>query len=121
MRVPFEDEDLGMVQEAIEGGTGQEWVEEERRPFVQRAVRRDDERAALVALADDLVEVHGLLALERAEAQVVDDQQVGSREAGEAAVVGGVGAGGAELSESTSRRSRRAIPSSSRARRARRA
>jgi hypothetical protein len=48
---------------------------EERRPLLERAVGRDDERPAVVALADDLVDVHRLLALERAAAEVVDDQE----------------------------------------------
>src|SRR5262249_10351621 len=49
--------------------------------------------------ADDLVEVHGLLALQRPESEIVDDQQVRAREAEEPAVVGGVGTGGAEVGE----------------------
>jgi hypothetical protein len=77
----------------------QQRVVEERRPFLERAIRGEDKRAALGALADDLVEVHRFLALERAEAQVIDDQEVAARQACEAVVVGGVGTGGAELGE----------------------
>src|SRR5437867_4631126 len=104
MRVPLEDEDLGVMEEAIEGGPGEERVVEKRRPLLERAVRGDDEGAALVALADDLVEVHRLLALEGTEAEIVDDQQVRAREAGETAVEGGVRPRRAELGEELVRR-----------------
>jgi hypothetical protein len=44
--VAFEDAKLGVMEQAVEGGAGEERIVEERRPFLERAVRRDDQRAA---------------------------------------------------------------------------
>ncbi len=92
------------MEEPIEGRTGEERIVEERGPLVERAIRGEDERATLVALTNDLVEIHGLLALERAQPEVVDDQEIGRREAQESAIVRGIRAGRAELREELMRR-----------------
>ncbi len=70
-----------MVEQAVHGGAGHEWVAKERRPLVDGPIRRDDRRAVLVALSDDLVEVDRLVVAQRAEPEVVDDQQIGADEA----------------------------------------
>lgn len=92
------------MEEPIERGAGEQRIVEERRPFIQRAIRGEDERATLVALPNDLVEIHGLLALERAQPEVVDDHEIGRREAQESTIVRGVGAGRGELREELMRR-----------------
>jgi hypothetical protein len=43
--VAFEDAKLGVMEQAVEGGAGEERIVEERRPFLERAVRRDDRAA----------------------------------------------------------------------------
>lgn len=73
-------------------------------PPAEGEIRRDDDRAALVALTDDLVEAHRLVALQRAQAEVVDDEQVGAGEARQAAVVGAVAARRAQLGQHLVRR-----------------
>lgn len=49
------------MQEAVHGGTGQERVAEEWRPLLYVAVARDDDGALLLAVANDFVQVHGLV------------------------------------------------------------
>lgn len=44
----FHDEDVDVVQEAIDGGAGEQLVLEERAPFIHRPIRSDNQRAALV-------------------------------------------------------------------------
>ena len=88
---------MGPMEQAVHRGAGEQRVAEEGGELVDGAVRGEDHRAVLVALADDLVEVDGLLAGEGAEAEIVDNEQVRRREAEQAAVVAAVGAGGAEL------------------------
>jgi hypothetical protein len=61
------------VGEAVEGALGQDGVIEEGGPFVDGPVGGDDGGGAAVALDDDLVEVAGLLGVEAAEAEVVED------------------------------------------------
>nr|WP_276598787.1 hypothetical protein [Nannocystis sp. SCPEA4] len=75
------------MQEPVGGGAGKEFVLEERRPFLDRAIRGDDQGAALVALADDFVEVERFVVLQRAQAEVVDDEQIGCGEAEQAPIV----------------------------------
>jgi hypothetical protein len=92
------------LEEAVHCGAGEECVAEERRELFDGAVGGEDRRAVLVALADDLVEVDRLAAGERAEAEVVDDQQVRRREAEESPVVAAVSTGGSQLLEEVMRR-----------------
>lgn len=79
--VAVEDEDVRVVEEPVHRGAGEDWVAEERTELADVALGGDDGGAALVAAADDLVEVEGLFAAEWPEAEVVDDEEVGSGEA----------------------------------------
>lgn len=63
--------------EAIDGALSEDGIVEERDPLVDRAVAGDDGGGAAVAFEDDLVEVARLLGVESAQAEVVDDQDVG--------------------------------------------
>ena len=65
-----------MVEQSVHGGRRHEIVHKERVPLLERAVGRDDHRPALVTLADDLVEVDGLVVFQGPQSQVVDDEQV---------------------------------------------
>ena len=53
----LDNEDLGVVGEAVEGGTGQELIGEDLWLFLQSAVTGHQDRVAFVALADDLIEI----------------------------------------------------------------
>jgi hypothetical protein len=54
----FDDDGLGMVEDAVEDGAGEGGiVVEDARPLLEGLVGAQDNRAALVALADDLKEV----------------------------------------------------------------
>ena len=100
---------MGVVQQAVHRGAGEELVAEERVPLLDRAVRRDDQRTALVAAPDELVEVERFFVSERPQAEIVEDQQVGvAREAREASLVAVVGPRGAPAPQSARRGGSRA-------------
>ena len=88
-----------MVEESVHRGSGEERVGEESGEFVDVAVGGDDEGALLVALADDLVEVEGLLTDEGTEAEVIDHEDVDLGESGETALVGAVASPCAKLTK----------------------
>jgi hypothetical protein len=69
-------EDMDVVGQAVENGAGEALRAEDLGPFVEGQVRGDDDRAALVALGDDLEEQLGAGLAERHEAEFVDDQQL---------------------------------------------
>ena len=71
-----------MVGEAVEKRAGEPFGAEDGRPFLERQVGCDDDRAALVTLAEDLEEQLGAGRRERHMAEFIDDQQ---RQAGPAA------------------------------------
>jgi hypothetical protein len=48
-----------VVQKAVHGSVGQEWVTERRRPLADIAVPGDVRCDLLVSMADDFVEAHG--------------------------------------------------------------
>lgn len=87
---------MGVVQEPIELGAGEERVAEQRGPLLERAIGRDP-GTTLVALADELVQVLRLVRAHRAEPKVVEHGEVDLREARQALVVGAIAASGAEL------------------------
>jgi len=64
------------VQETIEDRRSEHLVAEQLGPLRGRLVRGDDRRAARVASVDDLKEAVGVLAVERQEAGLVEDQQL---------------------------------------------
>ena len=68
-------EDVDMVGEPVEQRAGEAFGAEHLGPFVERQVGGDHDRAALVALAEDLEQQLGAGLGERHEAELVDDQQ----------------------------------------------
>src|SRR5215218_6906855 len=76
IRVALEDEDVGVMEEAIHRRAREEGIPEERPELLGVAVRGEDERAALVPEADHLVEVRGFVGGEGLETEVVEDEQV---------------------------------------------
>jgi hypothetical protein len=79
MLSPFECEAVGVVDEAIEDGVGDGGVGDDLVPVLDRYLAGDDGRSALVAIVDDFEEIATLLAGERGEAPIVEDEQVDPR------------------------------------------
>ena len=79
--------------EAIEGALGEDGIVEESDPLVDGAVAGDDGGGASVSFEDHLVEVTRLLGGEAPQAEVVEDEEVGSEEATERLLSGVIGAG----------------------------
>ena len=65
-----------VVQQAVEDGGGDHRVAEDVPPGAEALVAGDDDRAALVAAADELEEQVGALAIDRDVADLVDDQDL---------------------------------------------
>ena len=88
---PLHDNLMGAVGEAVEGAVGQDRIVEERDPLVHRPVARDEGRGAAAPLDEDVVDVARLLRRERAEPEVVEDEEIGRQPGAQLAVPGGVG------------------------------
>ena len=76
-------EDMDVMGKAIEQRAGQSLGAEHSGPLIEGQVAGDDDRAAFVALAEDLEQQLGASRRERHVAQLVDDQQL---QAGELAL-----------------------------------
>ncbi len=94
--LPDDRDEVGVVDEAVEDRARDRGVGEDLGPALEALVARDDEAAALVAARDDAVEGVGEHAVERGEAQLVEDDEVGLGEFGDPLLRGRVGHGGAE-------------------------
>jgi hypothetical protein len=95
------DEDLvAGVDESIEQGLGHDRVREQRTPVRRVAVGGDDQGpAGLGPFGDQFVEVVGLLRGVLAPREVIQDQDVGSGEFGEAFGPGAVGVAAGEVGQ----------------------
>jgi hypothetical protein len=71
---------LGVVDEAIEDGVGDGGVGDDLMPMLDRHLAGDDGRSALVAIIDEFEEIATLLAGERGEAPITEDEQVDPRQ-----------------------------------------
>ena len=67
---------MGVVDEAVEDGVGDGGVGDDLVPMLDRHLTGDDGRSALVAIVDDFEEIATLVAGERGEAPIVEDEQV---------------------------------------------
>ena len=75
----FDDDGFGVVEDAVEEGGGEGGVVvEDGGPVFEGLVGGQDDRAAFVALADDLEEQVGAALVDGQIAQFVDDQQIGA-------------------------------------------
>lgn len=72
--VAVEDQDVRAMQQPVQGGAGQQRVAEQGWQFIDGAVGGQQGGGPLVALADDLVEVDGLIAAQGPQAEVIDDE-----------------------------------------------
>ena len=81
--VAFEGDDLGVVDEAVDHGGGDDVVAEDLAPAAERLVAGDDQAGPFVAGGDELEEQVRGFGLERDVADLVDDQQRVAAEADE--------------------------------------
>jgi hypothetical protein len=72
-----------VVGEPVERTLGNDRIVKERDPLFDRAVGGHDGRGTPVSFDDDLVEIAGLLRVEPAESEVIDDEEVGRQQAAE--------------------------------------
>ncbi len=79
-------EDLGVVDESVDHGGGDDVVAEDLAPAAEGLVAGDDHRGALVAAADEHEHQVRGLGIERDVADFVDDQQGNALQAGELVV-----------------------------------
>ena len=74
--VAVELEDVNVVSKAIEQGASQALGGKHAGPLVEGQVAGDDNRAALIALTEDLEQQLGAGRRERNVAQLIDDQKL---------------------------------------------
>src|SRR6266851_8391960 len=72
---PFEFDPVYAVDDAIEDRVGQGGIADHLMPAVDRHLAGDEQRAALVAVVDDLEQIATLLGIEPLGSPIVDDQQ----------------------------------------------
>ena len=68
-------QDVDVVGETVEHGPGETLGAEDFGPLIERQVAGDDDRPALVALAEHIEEQFGAGLRKRDEAQLIDDQE----------------------------------------------
>ena len=90
---------MGVVDEAVENGVGIGWVADDLVPFVDRDLAGQDGRAAAIAFFEDLVEIAAGTGVERFEAPIVEDQELGAIEAAHDAGMTSVTARQGEIGE----------------------
>jgi hypothetical protein len=72
----FHDEMVSVVGEPVQCGVGHDRGGEERKPVGGWTIRSEHDRAAQVALGDDLVAVLGLDHGERFQAEIIEDEEI---------------------------------------------
>ena len=75
VRLPTDDDDLGVVEEAVEDGGGAGGVGQEVGPLLEGPVAGDHQAAGLVGGGHEAEEVVGGDAVEGTEAELVDDDR----------------------------------------------
>ena len=88
-----EDDLVGAMGETVQGAVRQDRIIEQSDPFVDRPVTGEDRGGPPVPLDEDIVEVARLLGGELAQAEVVEDEQVGGQPGPEFSLEGVIGAG----------------------------
>jgi hypothetical protein len=85
------DDLVAVVSETVECALGEDGIIEEGNPLFDGAVGGDDGRSSPVSLNDDLIEVAGLLSIEAAESEVIDDEEFRHEQAAQDSLGGVVG------------------------------
>lgn len=94
-----DDEGMGVMSQAIQGGAGEQIIVKDFGPFLKGAITGDDDGGAFVAFADDLVQILGGLGGERIQAEIIQDEKLGGEKLGQQAGVSPAGLGGVQLFE----------------------
>jgi hypothetical protein len=81
------------VSEAIEGALGEDGIVEQGDPLVDGPVAGDDGGGAPVPFEDHLVEITRLLGGQASQAEVIEDEQIGSEQAAQHLLGGVIGTG----------------------------
>jgi len=89
----FQDEAVGVVDEAVEDGVGQRRIADDVVPVFDRNLAGDDGGRAAVAIVDDFEQVAALLGGQRSEPPIIEDEQFDAGDAGEQTTVAAVAAG----------------------------
>ena len=71
-----------MVKQSVHSGAGEQRVGKQPSQFIDIAIAGNDQRTPLIALANDFVQVEGLVTGERSQAEVIQHQDVELGEAG---------------------------------------
>ena len=94
---PGDGNDLGMVQESIQPGGSQQWIGKEVGPFGGGAVGGEQDTALLIAFGNDVVEVLRPGCGQGLEAEIINDEQVGSQISGQTSLESIVGPPAVEM------------------------
>ena len=96
----FQQQAMGVVDEPVQHGVGDGRIADDLVPVLDRHLAGDDGRAALVPVVHDLQQVAALLAGERRQAPIVQDQQLHPAERLQQPSIAPVAAGQASASSS---------------------
>jgi hypothetical protein len=86
--VAFDNEVVAVGGESVDGTLSPNRVGERGEPFVGASIRREDHRAGAVSFEEDLVGVAAFLKVHGIEAEVIDDEKLGSQKLSELLLVG---------------------------------
>lgn len=98
---PGDHQQMSMMGQAIEGGTGQQIIAENFMPLFKRPIAGDDDRASLIAFGNDLIQVLDGDGGERLQTEVIQDEQITVEDAGHQARETTAGPGGIEIKQQT--------------------
>ena len=84
---------MGIVHEAVQNGVGISGVAHDLMPGGQRELGGDDRRSAAVSLLEDFEQIVTGAGVERFEAEVVENEQIGSAEGFDEARMAAVASG----------------------------
>ena len=90
---------MGVVDEAVEDGVGIGRIADHLVPFVDRDLAGQDGRAAAVAFFEDFVEIAAGAGIERIEAPIIENEELGAGEGSHDAGMAAVAAGQREIGE----------------------
>ena len=88
---PLDDEDVSTMGQSVQACRSEQRLLEKVRPLCEVAVAGEEDAAALVALADDVVEVLGGGRAQGLEPEVVEDEEVGTEVALQTSFEGAIG------------------------------
>ena len=77
----FQDDAVGVVDEAVEDGVGEGGIADDLVPVFDRDLAGDDGGAAAVAILDDFEQVAALLGGQRIEPPIIEDEQLDAGDA----------------------------------------